>query len=288
MKPCRAHFRLEYVGLLFASVGLAGHVAHADLQVWTTGETRHVLRSESPGNQREVRLAAARNEWGSFQVLVRTDAPLRVLGVEAGELRGPDGNSAGAIRWRFYREHQLRLDVGTYRNAEFQPDWYPDPLIPFAHPLTGEKLTDARLKALPFDLPAHETHGFWVDVYVSSDAVAGEYRGTCRVTADPAQAVEIPVILTVWDFALPPVPALETEFGSPAAQLRAYYRRRAKAGAEPEPPNWAPVETQCDQLLDEHRLNAVPPGKMLRPVAKPDGSLPCLRDWAGPAKRRPS
>ena len=273
MKPCRAHFRLEYVGLLFASVGLAAHVAHADLQVWTTGETRHVLRSESPGNQREVRLAAARNEWGSFQVLVRTDAPLRVLGVEAGELRGPDGNSAGAIRWRFYREHQLRLDVGTYRNAEFQPDWYPDPLIPFEHPLTGEKLTDARLKAVPFDLPAHETHGFWVDVYVSNDAVAGEYRGTCRVTADPAQAVEIPVILTVWDFALPPVPALETEFGSPAAQLRAYYRRRAKAGAEAEPPNWAPVETQCDQLLDEHRLNAVPPGEMLRPVAQPDGSF---------------
>ena len=30
--------------------------------------------------------------------------------------------------------------------------------------------------------------------------------------------------------ALPPVPALETEFGSPAARMPAYYRERAKAG----------------------------------------------------------
>ena len=67
-----------------------------ELQVWTVTETRHVLRSELPGKQREAKLAAARNEWGSFQILVRADAPVRVLSVEAGELRGPDGKSAQA------------------------------------------------------------------------------------------------------------------------------------------------------------------------------------------------
>ena len=165
------------------------------------------------------------------------------------------------------------MDTGTYRNADFKPDWYPDPLIPFEHPLAGEKLKDARFKAVPFDLPAGETHGFWVDLYVPSNAVAGEYRGACRVTAEQGQAVEIPVILTVWDFALPPVPALETEFGSPAARMPAYYRERAKAGRETAPTNWALVETQCAELLSDHRLNAVPPGEMLRPVAQPDGSF---------------
>ncbi|MCX6904745.1 MAG: DUF4091 domain-containing protein [Verrucomicrobia bacterium] len=271
--PSKFSFRLTPACLFAAALGLATHTASAQLQVWTATETRHVLRSEPPGNQREVRLAAARNESRSFQILVRAEAPRPGLSVKAGELRGPGGQGSGAIRWRFYRQHQLHLETGTYRNTSFKPDWYPDPLIPFEHPLAGEKLKDARLKAVPFDLPAGETHGFWVDLHVSSNAVAGEYRGTCQVTAEQGQPVEIPVLLTVWDFALPLVPALETEFGSPAARLRAYYRQRAKAGQEAGTPNWAPVEAQCAQLLSEHRLNAVPPGEMLRPVAQPDGSF---------------
>ena len=266
-------FQAGFARLLAAALCLAAHAAEAELRVWTVTETRHVLRSELPGQQREAKLTAARNEWVSFQILMRADAPVRLLDVEAGELRGPDGKNSGAIRWRFYRQHQLRLETGTYRNADFKPDWYPDPLIPFEHPLAGEKLKDARFKAVPFDLPTGETHGFWVDLQVPSNAVAGEYRGTCRVTAEQGQAVEIPVILTVWDFALPPVPALETEFGSPAVRMSSYYRERAKAGRETAPTNWPLIETQCAELLADHRLNAVPPEEMLRPVAQPDGSF---------------
>jgi hypothetical protein len=267
----RLSFRLGPAGLLAATLGLTAHVAGADLQVWTVTETRHVLRSELPGRQREVRLAAARSEWRSFQIFVRTDAPVPVSGVEAGELRGLDGRGAGAIRWRFYRQHQLHLDTGTYRNTDFKPDWYPDPLIPFEHPLAGEKLKDARFQAVPFDLPAGETHGFWVDVYVSSNAVAGEYRGACRITAEQSQAIEIPISLTVWNFTLPQTPTLVTEFGSP--RLRDYYRQRAKAGNEPEPSDWTAVEAQCAQLLSEHRFNAMPPGETLTPKPQPDGSF---------------
>jgi hypothetical protein len=122
-------------------------------------------------------------------------------------------------------------------------------------------------------LPAGETHGFWVDLYVPTNAPAGEYRGTCRVMTNRGQAGEIPVNLTVWDFTLPAVPALETEFGSPAARLRAHDRQRAAKGKDAEPRDWASVETQCAHLLSEHRLNAVPPGETLRPVAQPDGSF---------------
>jgi hypothetical protein len=174
---------------------------------------------------------------------------------------------------RLFRQHQLVLDTGTYRNADFKPDGYPDALIPFGHPVAGETLHDARLKAIPFDLPAQETHGFWVDLYVSSKAMAGEYRGTCQLTAGQGRVGKILIHLTVWNFTLPAVPALETEFGSPAGRLRGYYRERAKAGREAEPTNWAAVETECAQVLSDHRLNAVPPGETIRPVSQPDGSF---------------
>ena len=253
----------------------------ADWHVWTIPDTRHVLRGEPPGNELAVKVAAARNEWVSFQILMRSEAPIKGVRVEAGELRGPNGavlRTSESVRANnhsplLYRQHQLQLEVGTYRNDGFKPDWYPDPLIPFEGPATEEKLGDARFRAVPFDLPVNEAHGFWVDLYVPADTAPGEYRGTYRVTADGGKSLDVPVVLTVWDFALPQTPTLVTAFGSPAQRMPDYYRQRAKAGQGSEPSDWQTVQTQCAQLLSEHRINATPPAEMLRPVALKDGSF---------------
>ncbi len=107
----------------------------AEMQVWTVTETRHVLRSEKPGPSREVKLSAARNESESFQILVRGDTPLSDVRLEAGDLaRRKRVKSLLASQARLYRQHQLHLENGTYRNTNFQADWYPDPLIPFNSP----------------------------------------------------------------------------------------------------------------------------------------------------------
>lgn len=242
-----------------------------DWQVWTITETRHVLRSEPSGNSLATKLRAARNEWVSFQILLRAEAQIVGIRVEAGDLRGPRNMVLRASDARLYRQHQLHLETGTYRNDAFKPGWYPDPLIPFEHPMAGKKLADARLHAVPFDLPANETHGFWVDLYVPTNAVAGTYRGVYRVFAAGAKTLEVPVRLAVWDFTLPPTPRLVTAFGSP--RLRDYYRQQAKAGQEQEPRDWAAIEEQCAHLLAEHRINATPPVETLRPVAQADGSF---------------
>ena len=257
---------------VWLALSLAG-VARADWHVWTLTETRHVLRSDPPADGRTVNLGAARNEWVSFQILLRAEAPVKSVSLEAGDLTGPGGTALRRADARLYRQHQLHLEVGTYRNDGFKPDWYPDPLIPFRHPMTGQKLAGGRIAAVPFDLPANETHGFWVDLYVPTNAAPGEYRGVYHVTAagGGASATEIPVSLTVWDFTLPQTPTLVTEFGSP--RLRDFYRERAQADKEPEPADWAAVETQCEQLLSEHRINATPPSEMLTPKAQAGGSF---------------
>ncbi len=89
-----------------------------------------MLRSESPGSGLAVNVAAARNEWVSFQILLRSEEPVQGVRVEAGELRGPNDVVLHRAESRLYREHQLHLEIGTYRNDAFKPDWYPDPLIP--------------------------------------------------------------------------------------------------------------------------------------------------------------
>jgi len=246
-------------------------IALAEWHVWTLTETRHVLRNDAPGTGTTVKLTAARNEWTSFQILLRSDEPVEGVTVEAGDLQGPNGYRLSHADARLYREHQLHLEVGTYRNDRFKPDWYPDPLIPFLHPLTGKKLERARITAAPFDLPAGQTHGFWVDLFIPTNAPPGDYRGVYRVTAARSRVREIPVSLAVWNFALPQTPTLVTEFGTP--RLRDYYRQRAKESGETEPSDWAAVETQCAQLLSEHGFNAVPPGEMLTPKPLPNGSF---------------
>ena len=118
-------------------------------------------------------------------------------------LVGPDGQVWKAENARLYRQHQLHLTDATQRNEQFRPGWYPDALIPLADPLTGKALSGTRLTAVPFDLPAEETHGFWIDLFVPPEAKPGEYRGNWQVTAAEGRRVDVPVTLQVWDFALP-------------------------------------------------------------------------------------
>jgi hypothetical protein len=208
-----------------------------------------------------------------FQILMRSEVPLSSIDVQAADLIGPGGARLAASDARLYRQHQLEITVPTYRNDPGRPGWYPDPLIPFVHPLTGEPLADAAYRAVPFDLPADQTHGFWVDVPVPAGAAAGRYAGTYRVVAAGQAAIEIPVEMIVRDFELPETPTFQTALGSPAQRMRGYYRQRAAAGREPEPEDWDAVETQCAALLAEHRINATPPAGLLTPAAQPDGTF---------------
>jgi hypothetical protein len=258
------------LGTVLSQVGV--DLAIADWQVWTVSETRRVLREDPAEETGEVHLAAARNEWESLQILMRSDAAVEGIHVAAGDLSGPDGAVIPASEARLYRQHQLHITVPTARNDDFRPGWYPDALIPLRPAETGSTPTDARFVAVPFRLPPNESHGFWIDVYVPQEAPTGEYRGTYRVTAEGHETVEIPVRLTVWDFTLPGVSTLRTALGSPAQRMRSYYRQRAQQGKESEPADWSAVEGQCAELLSRHRINATPPSGSLVPVKQADGS----------------
>lgn len=264
MKP------ITTISIALAALALNGS-ARAELHVWTVTETRHVLRSEAPGKSTAAKLGAARNDWTSFQILIRSEMPVGGVGLEPAELNGPGHAVLGKSNFRLYRQHQLHIETGTHRNETFKPDWYPDPLIPFVNPLTGKRLEGARITAVPFDLPAEQTQGFWVDVYVPPDMVPGEYRGLFRVTTSGGSATTVPVSLTIWSFTLPQTPTLVTEFGSPG--MGDYYHQLAKKAGEPEAVDWAAVEMQCNRLLKEHCFNATPPSEMLTPKLQPDGSF---------------
>jgi hypothetical protein len=251
---------------------LAVNSVCADWQVWTVTETRRVLREDPAEKPTAVGLACARNEWRGFQILVRSKMALRGIRIEAGDLVGPGGAVLASSQSRLFRQHQFHLTAPSYRNSFFRPGWYPDALIPASHPMTGHPLSAARFVAMPFDLPADQTHGFWVDLYVPAGTKAGDYRGTYRVRSAEGLTAKIPVDLTVWDFALPQTPTLKTEFGSPSHSLISYYKNRSKAGKGKKLGDEDAAFLQVSQLLSEHRFNATP-RVGLTPQAQPDGTF---------------
>lgn len=265
-----ASVRLLSIALALAT--LAGQL-QAECNVWTVTNTTRVLRDAAPGDQSSAKLAAAKNEWESFQILLRSDAAVSEISIEAGDLTGPGGATIPASQARLYRQHQFELTVPTVRNDNPKRGWYPDALIPFRHPESGKLPAGARLVAVPFDLPADQTHGFWVDVFAPPDARPGDYQGSYRVTAAGKVLATVPINLTVWDFELPRVSTMATALGSPAERLRGYYAKRAKAGKEQEPADYSVVDAQCAELLSRHRINASPPPGSLTPLAQPDGSF---------------
>jgi hypothetical protein len=180
-------------------------------------------------------------------------------------MKTQDGASIPAENFHLFRQHQIHLTEGTPRNESFKPGWYPDPLIPFRHPMTGAPLA-GRIKAIPFQLPANETHGFWIDIHVSKEIQPGIYSGTVRISTDGNPEALVPVELTVWDFVLPDTPTMQTAFGSPVQAMQSYYKERAKERKETEPIDWAAIQEQCSKLMSENRINAAPSSDAFLPT----------------------
>jgi len=259
-------------GICILALFTIATTAPADVKIWIETETVRVLRHNKPGASRAVNLSAARNEWESFQILMQSNKDVIILDILPGNLTSSENEVISAEETRLYRQHQFELTDPTHRNSNFEPGWYPDPLIPFKHPLSREPLAEARFSAVPFDLPAGQTHGFWVDIHIPENTTPGEYHGTYTVTFKEGNSAEIPVTLTVWDFTLPRVSTMVTALGSPALRMRKYYRERAEAGKDQELKDWDTVENQVAELVSRHRMNAYPQEDSFMPQAQPDGN----------------
>ncbi len=163
----------------------------------------------APGSAVEIDLYAAQGETESFQIIVRGPAGgLSNVTVLAPDLGGPD--------FTLYREHYVYLSTGSSdwasnRNHPGGPGWYPDALIPFVDPATGQDLAGAALDAVPFSVAADTNQPVWVDVHVPRGTSPGRYSGSFAVTSDQGSA-SVVLNLTVWNFALPPKPSANSSF----------------------------------------------------------------------------
>ena len=267
---CRRASRFGILLVLSALIATSS-VRAGSPHVWTISSWTRALRSDPGQPLKAAALYAARNEWESFQIAVRSDEPSKVIGLRLAALAGPEGAQIPPSAFRVYRAHQLHVTRATERNESFKEDWYPDALIPFDVPDLEKK--SPALRALPFDLPAGETHTFWIDIHVPESAKAGTYSGKAVVELEGGAAVEVPVELQVFQFALPRLATLKTEFGAAAPRILDWYARELKKGRARSVPDRAALHARCATLTTENRFNSYPPPELVDIRLGPDGAF---------------
>lgn len=186
-----------------------GHLVAEDATaaVWWAEGAYKVFRGDPvpAGRESEVGLRAARNEYEPFLLVVRPKVRLDDLRVETGPLVQASGASisSGGVSVR-------RVEYVTVARPtdEFgAPGDWPDPLP---------------LYEGPFAAPAGENAALWITVRVPEEAAAGSYRGEIVLSAG-AWRRSVPVVLDVWDFALPSTPSVRSAFGLSAGLIKLYH-----------------------------------------------------------------
>jgi hypothetical protein len=178
------------------------------MQVWAVSDTVRVPETAPTGRGTAVSLYGAKNEYVSFQIMVRAaGGPLTRVVPQAGRLSGSGGRSMSLSSYHLYRE--TYQDVTKPSDPAGRVGLWPDGLVPIGRdPIVGEVRNGA-----PFSVAAERTQGVWIDLYIPLQLRAGSYAGTISVTAEGQPAQSVSVHLTVWNFSLPVKPSLPTAFG---------------------------------------------------------------------------
>jgi len=188
-----------------AALALAALLASAPLTaraatVWTALASEKIRADAGARSDRAATLAAAKNEFEAFQVVVT--GPARQVSAQMSALSGDGAASIGGAK--LYREDLL--NVTTPSAVDGALGRIPDALVPDVDDVVGEQRN-----AFPFDVAAGESRAIWIEVHVPPDAAAGSYRGVATIRADGTDT-PVPVTLTVWDFALPSTASLKSAF----------------------------------------------------------------------------
>ena len=242
----------------------------SELTYWVTHGTTRVKPAASPADRQTAVIKAAKNEYEPFQVILQSNEALKNVDVVASDLLGPNGWQIGKENITLFREHYVYVRVPSSR-CDNPPGWYPDALIPFVNPITGERIQSKsqreplRFVAAPFDIWKGINQVLWVDVFVPKDAAPGDYKGNLTVTVDGKEDLKIPMNLTVWNFELPDIPSMQADVGS--------YSRAAKwHGVDAGSEEFRQIELRYCEAMAAHRICPMIP-QYLHPKPNSDGSI---------------
>jgi len=224
-------------------------------------------------------IKAAKNEYEAFQLIITAGDNIKLedVKVEITDLVG-DQSRIGKENLELFRAENVHLRKSSPR-AAFGPGLFPDPLLPFIDPVSGDSINalqridlpegssymGAEYSAYPINIFPGQHCVLWVDVYVPPDVEAGTYHGEIIVKANKNISSAIPVTLEVWDFRLSDVASHRTHLG--------HFNLISKIwGIDRDSEEFHDIEMRFCKEMAKHRINPPIPHSLL-PEVNDDGSL---------------
>src|SRR5262245_9599297 len=150
-----------------------------------------------PNAEHAVRISAARNEFGPFQIVLRAEEEdINGVDIEVTDLRGTHDVISSSKYISVYLERYLDLKLPS--SVPGGAGARPDPLVPRLDRYANEKRN-----AFPFSLVARRNQPIWIEVYVPPSTPAAQYHGEVHVLINGKSRLTIPIDLEVWNFQLP-------------------------------------------------------------------------------------
>lgn len=191
-----------------------------------------------------VELFAARNEYEGFQFVVTAGTrSISNVRVEVSPLQNAQGDVLDQVE--IFRQRYVQVSTPS-PDSPYEPQLWPDILLPAANVHKG---VSTAYRAFPRNLSAGENMPVWVDIRIPTGAKPGQYVGKVTISSDSTASVEVPVSLTVWDFALPQRSPLRTVFGTNDYRIAEIYNFER---TENLPENNRLLRAYSDFLLDHY------------------------------------
>ena len=170
------------------------------LSVWSTYNTMKVMQDSAMNGNYHVQTAKiaaemAKNELESAQLFVTAGSKdISSFELIANNLVNENGDVFLAENIDIYAQKYIEVKEKTVGNElkEYPVGWYPDAIVPMdLYKAAGEN-----------SIKANCNQGFTIDFIATADTPAGTYSGSFYLVLD-GEIEEVPVSVTVWDFALP-------------------------------------------------------------------------------------
>ena len=158
-------------------------------------------------------LFSARGEYVSFQLVLTNNTGKTLKGIRINMPAFRNNDSQFSIKPELFLEWSVKVKTPStgYQKASLGAGWYPDALIPFSY-IQDDSAAVRWRWTYPLWLPDFNNRIdnqksliVWIDQYIpfkKEEAKPGIYSTKISVAID-GQTQEIPVDLTVWDFAIP-------------------------------------------------------------------------------------
>ncbi|MBA4388965.1 MAG: hypothetical protein C0404_13370, partial [Verrucomicrobia bacterium] len=162
---------------------------------------------ESGGSPGPIRICGTRNGVFCGQAVVSSTSPIRGLRAAMGELlrKGGGGKLPISACRVWFQVHPAELPAAWSDPGVSAADLLSD-AVPVEVPVTPARARSPFVYGRVATMSWSEGSAMasvWLWVRIPADAAPGEYEGKLTVTADGTKATEVPVRLSVQDFALP-------------------------------------------------------------------------------------